>query len=55
MTVPLHEARERRIERGSGVRISLRPEAIHLMPADAAADEDAAKHRRMQPASDVAA
>ena len=55
MTVPLHEARERRIERGSDVRIALRAEAIHLMPADATADEHAAKRRRMQPASDVAA
>ena len=55
MTVPLHEARERRIERGSDVRIALRAEAIHLMPPDSRADEDAAKRRRMQPASDVAA
>jgi molybdate transport system ATP-binding protein len=55
MTVPLHEARARRIERGSDVRVALRADAIHLMPADERADEDAAKHRRMQPASDVAA
>jgi molybdate transport system ATP-binding protein len=55
MTVPLHEARARRIASGSDVRIALRAEAIHLMPPDAQAHEDAPKHRRMQPASDVAA
>ncbi|MGZ5260866.1 MAG: ABC transporter ATP-binding protein [Burkholderiales bacterium] len=55
MTVPLHEARERGIERGCDVRIALRAEAIHLMPADARADDGAPKHRRMQPASEVAA
>jgi molybdate transport system ATP-binding protein len=55
MTVPLHEARERGIERGCDVCIALRAEAIHLMPADSKADEGPPKHRRMQPASDVAA
>jgi molybdate transport system ATP-binding protein len=55
MTVPLHEARERGIERGCDVYIALRAEAIHLMPVDSKADEGPPKHRRMQPASDVAA
>jgi molybdate transport system ATP-binding protein len=54
MTVPLHEARERRIQRGSEVRIALRADAIHLMPADDGRDESAANHRRMQPASHLA-
>ena len=54
MTVPLHEARERGIGDGSRVRIALRAEAIHLMPSDAGKDEDGAKHRRLQPASELA-
>ena len=52
MLVPLHVGHARGIARGSAVRVSLLPEGIHLMPADAAAA--GGKDRRMQPASDVA-
>jgi molybdate transport system ATP-binding protein len=54
MTVPLHQARERGIERGSRVNVALRTDSIHLMPPDTRVHEDASKHRRMQPASEVA-
>ena len=53
VSVPLHEARGRGIDRGAHVRIALRGEAIHLMPADTGY-EGAGKRLRIQPASDVA-
>jgi molybdate transport system ATP-binding protein len=55
LSVPLHESRQHGIEVGSDVRVSLRPEGMHLMPSDTSREDAAAKKRRMQPASDVAA
>jgi molybdate transport system ATP-binding protein len=52
MLVPLHEAQQHGIARGGTARVSLRPEGIHLMPADAGGG---GKDRRMQPASEVSA
>jgi molybdate transport system ATP-binding protein len=54
MTVPLHTADHRGVEEGARIRIALRPEGIHLMPADRDVRGGLGKHRRMQPASDVA-
>lgn len=54
MSVPLHVALQHGIEMGSDVTVSLIPEGIHLMPSDANTRPDLA-HRRMQPASELAA
>jgi molybdate transport system ATP-binding protein len=55
MSVPLHVARRQGIEIGAGIRIALLAEGIHLMPADMRPEAEIDKHRRMQPAADVAA
>jgi molybdate transport system ATP-binding protein len=55
MSLPLHEARARGLDEGAQVRIALRPDAIHLMPADTQSGEARENRRRMQPASDVTA
>ncbi len=55
MSVALHVARRHGVEIGSSVRIALLPEGIHLMPADSRPDAVIDKHRRMQPAADIAA
>jgi molybdate transport system ATP-binding protein len=55
LSVPLHVAREHGVEPGATVRISLLPESVHLMPADSGPEAEIGKHRRIQPASDVAA
>jgi molybdate transport system ATP-binding protein len=55
LSVPLHVARAHGVEAGATVRISLLPESVHLMPADSGPEAEIEKHRRIQPASDVAA
>lgn len=54
MSVPLHAARQHGLERRSDVRLALLPEGIHLMPPDSSPAARSGKHRRIQPASDVA-
>jgi hypothetical protein len=55
MSVPLHVARSHGVREGGEVRIALLPEGIHLMAPDVGAEAEAEKHRRIQPASDIAA
>ncbi len=54
MTVPLHTADHRGVEEGARIHIALRPEGIHLMPTDRDVQAGLGKHRRIQPASDLA-
>lgn len=54
MSVPLHVARQHGLEQRRDVRLALLPEGIHLMPSDSGPESEVGKHRRIQPASDVA-
>ena len=55
MSVPLHVAQERGIDAGTEMDVSLLAQGIHLMPPDSSEESAHAKHRRMQPASDLVA
>jgi molybdate transport system ATP-binding protein len=55
MSVPLHLAQEHGLAVGVEVAVSLVAEGIHLMPPDDGSEHGNVAHRRLQPASELAA